>query len=237
MNNARALLPGLYWGLAGMLVAGLAVWLTLVIPLQREQRNLQTYFPAFGLIVALDQQIARLVSEVDTVARHPALLAAAKAADARQARQVLDDFSYLEGLVSSRLLTPGQARRESLHDRSLSPPLLDMIVRAERGVPPNLEAHPTNGQLHIHSVTPIRGSATGPVQAVLLMTFELQRVSAALKIDMPEIGKASLVQGVFDDPQAVLASAGESDSPAITPIGTFNDAWSLHFQPGSIFQR
>lgn len=220
-----------------MLVAGLAVWLTLVIPLQREQRNLQTYFPAFGLVIALDQQIARLVSEVDTVARHPALLAAAKAADARQARQVLDDFSYLEGLVSSRLLTPGQARRESLHDRSLSPPLLDMIGRAERGVPPNLEAHPTNGQLHIHSVTPIRGSATGPVQAVLLMTFELQRVSAALKIDMPEIGKASLVQGVFDDPQAVLASAGESDSPAITPIGTFNDAWSLHFQPGAIFQR
>lgn len=231
----RALLPGLPFALAGVLIAGLAGWLTLLMPLQREYRTTLAYAQAGAVASAVNQQIARLSAEITTVARHPAVIAAALAGDARQASQVLDGFSYLDELVSIRLLTPGQAKHESLHDRSLSAPLLDMIARAERGIAPSLESYPVNGHPQIHSVTPLRGSPANPVQAVLVMSFKLQRVSDALKLDALRLGQASLVQSVFNDPPIVLATAGHSDGQPLHPAGTLNDTWSLHFTPGQTY--
>ncbi|UVL61572.1 hypothetical protein LOY54_26835 [Pseudomonas sp. B21-032] len=230
MRRFQQVLPGLLIALAGLLAGVLLTWFTAVLPGQREHRNNLAYAQAGALVSRLDASIIAVSSEVNALARSPAVLALVQSPDPKK---LLGAFAHLDGLVAAQLLKPGQAASSP----PMSEPVLDMIRRAERGVPPALEAYPEAGQQRVFSVTALRESADAPVQAILVLTFALSRFTDPLQRDAGTIGQMRLTQLVFNDPPVELFNHGHSQAPALHQLGTANATWALGFQPGPLIEN
>lgn len=225
-GRASVLLPGLCIALAGLAAAALMVWMTVIAPQQREYRRNLAYAQGAALVAPLDRAIMRLQGEVQSIARSPALLAAAQGPERR-----LNGMPALEALVGARLLPAGQAINEDDGHLPLNAAVLDMIRRAQRGNEPALEAYGPR----VYSVTPVRAADNAPVEAVLVMAFGVQRLTDNVTLETPQIGRISLIQQVFQDPAVQLLSLGSSATVAL-PLPTANPTWELHFQPGALYQ-
>lgn len=221
------LLPGLSIALAGLAAAALMVWMTVIAPQQREYRRNLAYAQGAALVAPLDRAIMRLQGEVQSIARSPALLAAAQGPERR-----LNGMPALDALVGARLLPAGQAINEDDGHLPLNAAVLDMVRRAQRGSEPALEAYGPR----LYSVTPVRAADNAPVEAVLVMAFGAQRLTDNVTLGAPQVGRISLIQRVFQDPAVQLLSLGSSDAAAL-PLPTANPTWELHFQPGALYQE
>ncbi|MGF6592486.1 hypothetical protein [Pseudomonas sp. 2835] len=224
------MLPGLLIALAGLLAGVLLTWFTAVLPGQRDHRNNLAYAQAGAFVSHLDASIIGVTREVDALIRSPVVLALVQSPDPQK---LLSAFAHLDGLVAAQLLKPGQAASSP----PVSEPVLDMVRRAERGVPPALEAYPEAGQQRVYSVTALRESADAPVQAILVLTFALSRFTDPLQRDTGTLGQIRLTQLVFNDPPVELFSHGHSQAPALHQLGTANATWTLGIQPGPLTEN
>ena len=220
--------------LAGLLIAGILLWLTLLgSGNTRYQADLSQ---AYGSQQqgSLDRLILQIDADLTRLAANPQLQAALRQGrDTTLERSLQHTFAHARAIYT---LAPGRA---NVTDDAVAPinfAALDMIRRAERGQSVPMEAYRIGNDWLLYAVKPLRTSADAPVGGTLLVVYDLRRISDNLP-PLPEgAGQVSLIQTFSGAPEQVIFQRGQGSGDSLQ-LSTRNPAWQLHFQPGPQLAR
>ena len=212
--------------LAGLAAALALLWLLLFAPTADSYRSDLSQAYASQQQSALNRTLAQLDADVTRAAANPQLQALLRQQDR------LRPAGTLVHQLATYLHRPGAARHIDDAQAPLSFAALDMIRRAERGLPVPAEAHKVGEQWRLYLVEPLRNSPKAPITGTLLVVFELQRLTAALPQLPQDAGKVALVQQFPAGPVQPLYQTGSGHGDVLS-LTTDNPAWHLEFQAGS----
>lgn len=227
-------LPGtlvpLLLSLAGIGAAAALIWLALFGPSnQRYERDMAQAY-ASQQVGALNRAMAQLEADVQMAASNPQLQISLQQGTSPTLQRLMR-YMFADNLAVYAHL-PGQAEPVNNAEAPLSFAALDMIRRAERGMPVPLEAHQVDGQWKIYAARPLRASPNATIGGSLVVVFGLQRLAAALPPLPPEAGGVTLVQQFPGAPEQRLLQHGSGSGDALR-LPTDNPAWFIEFRPGS----
>ncbi|MCO5787085.1 phosphomannomutase/phosphoglucomutase [Pseudomonas sp. G11-1] len=212
--------------LASLAAALTLLWLLLFAPAADSYRSDLSQAYASQQQSALNRALAQLDADVARAAANPQLQALL------QQQGSLRPAGTLVHQLATYLHRPGAARHINDAQAPLSFAALDMIRRAERGLPVPAEAHKVGEHWRLYLVEPLRTAPTAPIAGTLLVVFELQRLTAALPQLPQDAGKVALIQQFPAGPAQPLYQAGSGHGDVLS-LATDNPAWRLEFQAGS----
>ncbi|SER82854.1 hypothetical protein [Halopseudomonas bauzanensis] len=212
--------------LASLAAALTLLWLLLFAPAADSYRSDLSQAYAIQQQSALNRALAQLDADVARAAANPQLQALL------QQQGSLRPAGTLVHQLATYLHRPGAARHINDAQAPLSFAALDMIRRAERGLPVPAEAHKVGEHWRLYLVEPLRTAPTAPIAGTLLVVFELQRLTAALPQLPQDAGKVALIQQFPAGPAQPLYQAGSGHGDVLS-LATDNPAWRLEFQAGS----
>ncbi|WGK61554.1 phosphomannomutase/phosphoglucomutase [Halopseudomonas sp. SMJS2] len=212
--------------LASLAAALTLLWLLLFAPAADSYRSDLSQAYAIQQQSALNRALAQLDTDVARAAANPQLQALL------QQQGSLRPAGTLVHQLATYLHRPGAARHINDAQAPLSFAALDMIRRAERGLPVPAEAHKVGEHWRLYLVEPLRTAPTAPIAGTLLVVFELQRLTAALPQLPQDAGKVALIQQFPAGPAQPLYQAGSGHGDVLS-LATDNPAWRLEFQAGS----
>ncbi|TKA92982.1 phosphomannomutase/phosphoglucomutase [Halopseudomonas bauzanensis] len=212
--------------LASLAAALTLLWLLLFAPAADSYRSDLSQAYASQQQSALNRALAQLDADVARAAANPQLQALL------QQQGSLRPAGTLVHQLATYLHRPGAARHINDAQAPLSFAALDMIRRAERGLPVPAEAHKVGEHWRLYLVEPLRTAPTAPIAGTLLVVFELQRLTAALPQLPQDAGKVALIQQFPAGPAQPLYQTGSGHGDALS-LATDNPAWRLEFQAGS----
>lgn len=212
--------------LASLAAALTLLWLLLFAPAADSYRSDLSQAYASQQQSALNRALAQLDADVARAAANPQLQALL------QQQGSLRPAGTLVHQLATYLHRPGAARHINDAQAPLSFAALDMIRRAERGLPVPAEAHKVGEHWRLYLVEPLRTAPTAPIAGTLLVVFELQRLTAALPQLPQDAGKVALIQQFPAGPAQPLCQTGSGHGDALS-LATDNPAWRLEFQAGS----
>lgn len=212
--------------LASLAAALTLLWLLLFAPAADSYRSDLSQAYASQQQSALNRALAQLDADVARAAANPQLQALL------QQQGSLRPAGTLVHQLATYLHRPGAARHINDAQAPLSFAALDMIRRAERGLPVPAEAHKVGEHWRLYLVEPLRTAPTAPIAGTLLVVFELQRLTAALPQLPQDAGKVALIQQFPAGPAQPLYEAGGGHGDVLS-LTTDNPAWRLEFQAGS----
>lgn len=232
-DSHSSTLPGtllpLLLALAGIAAAAALIWFALFGPSNQryEQDMAQAY--AQQQAGALNRAMAQIEADVETAAANPQLQVTLQQGTSPTLQRLMR-YMYADSLAVYTHL-PGEAQPVEDSQAPLSFAALDMIRRAERGMPVPLEAHQVSNQWKIYAVRPLRVSPNASIGGTLAVVFELQRLASALPELPPEAGGVTLIQRFPGAPEQHLIQRGSGSGEAIR-LPTTNPAWFIEFRPG-----
>ena len=216
--------------LAGLGAALTLLWLLLLAPAATHyQQDLSNAY-AGQQQNALNRALARLENDLAWVAGRPQLRAALQQTNTASAErlphyQLADSLAvHLHGLGMAQQLDHDQA--------PISFAALDMIRRAERGMPAPAEAHRVGDHWRLYTVQPLRASPQAPISGTLLAVFDMQRLLGLLPPLPADVGQISLVQQFTGAPTQTLYQQGSGQGETLT-LSTDNPSWTLTFRGGA----
>ncbi len=223
------LLP-LLLALAGIAAAAALIWTALFGPgNQRYERDMAQAY-ASQQAGALNQAVAQIEADIETAAANPQLQVTLQQGTSPTLQRLMR-YMYADSLAVYAHL-PGQAQPVEDSQAPLSFAALDMIRRAERGMPVPLEAHQVNGEWKVYAARPLRATPNASIGGTLVVVFDIERLASALPPLPPEAGAVALIQQFPAAPEQRLLQRGSgSGEPIRLPTG--NPAWSIEFIPGS----
>ncbi|MEH6567337.1 MAG: phosphomannomutase/phosphoglucomutase [Halopseudomonas sp.] len=231
-THTQAGLPNTAIGL-GMAMAGVAagaamLWLALSgFTDQRNNELVESY--AGQQVAGLNQSMQQLQADLAQLATNPQLQVALNQGGSATMDRMLR--YQLADTLAIYTAPPGQAELVRNDSAPLSFAALDMIRRAERGLPVPLEAHNVDGEWRLYGVKPLRASEKAPIGGTLTGVFQLERVINGLPALASEIGQVRLIQQFPGSAEQVLFTRGDGKGEALR-LSTSNPAWQIEFTPG-----
>lgn len=216
--------------LAGLAAALALLWLLLFAPAAENYRQDLSSAYAGQQQSAMNRAIARLDADLARTAANPQLLSALQQGN-KVAMQRLLHNQFADNLAVY-LHLPGQAEQLDDEHAPLSFAALDMIRRAERGMPVAAEAHRIGEHWRLYAVQPLRPSAQAPVGGTLLAVFDMQRLTGLLPPLPADAGQITLVQQFPGAPTQTLYQQGHGQGESVS-LNTDNPAWQLTFRDGA----
>lgn len=216
--------------IAGLAVAGVLLWLTLLgSGNTRYQADLSA---AYGSQQqgSLNQLLLQIDADLTRLAANPQLQAALQ-----QGRNPVIERNLRYTFAHARAIyihAPGRAAVTDDAEAPINFAALDMIRRAERGLAVAVEAYRQGNNWLLYAVKPLRASPSAPIGGTLLVVYDLERITSALP-PLPEgAGQISLIQSFPGAGAQTLFQSGQGSGEA-QRISTGHAAWHLEFKPGS----
>lgn len=216
--------------LAGLAAALALLWLLLFAPAAENYRQALGSAYADQQQNAVNRSLARIDADLARVAANPQLQVTLQQGGSATLDRLLH-YQFADNLAIYTHL-PGTARMTDDPQAPLSFAALDMIRRAERGLPVPIEAHRIGDSWRLYAVQPLRASPTAPIGGTLLAVFDMQRLTALLPPLPTDAGQLRLVQQFPGAPAQTLYQTGSGHAPALQ-LGTDNPAWSIEFRGGA----
>jgi len=229
-NGLPGTLVPLLLMLAGLAAALALLWLLLFAPAAENYRQELGSAYASQQQSALNRSLARIDADLARVAANPQLQVTLQQGGSATLDRLLH-YQFADNLAIYTHL-PGTARRTDDEQAPLSFAALDMIRRAERGLPVPAEAHRVGDNWRLYAVQPLRASPTAPIGGTLLAVFDLQRLTAVLPQLPVDAGQVSLIQRFPGAPAQTLYQTGSGQAQALQ-LSTDNPAWSIEFRGGA----
>tara|TARA_B100001059_G_scaffold230619_1_gene265094 strand:+ start:1478 stop:3979 length:2502 start_codon:yes stop_codon:yes gene_type:complete len=232
-TDAKAGLPNTVIPL-GMAIAGVAagaamLWLALTgFTAQRNDELVESY--AKQQLAGIDQSMQQLQADLTRLASNPQLQVALQ----QGGNQSIDRLLRYHLANTLAIYTSATEQAELVRNDTapLSFAALDMIRRAERGLPVPLEAHNVDGDWRLYGVKPLRASEKAAVGGTLTGVFQLDRVINGLPALADDIGQITLIQQFPGSGEQVLFQRGNGNGQAVR-LSTSNPAWQIEFKAGS----
>ncbi len=231
-TDAKAGLPNTAIPL-GMAIAGVAagaamLWLALTgFTGQRNDDLIESY--ANQQLAGLNQSMQQLQADLGQLASNPQLQVALNQGGSATIDRLLR--YQLADTLAIYTAAPGDAELVSNETAPLSFAALDMIRRAERGLPVPLEAHKVEGAWRLYGVKPLRASEKAPIGGTLTGVFQLERVLNGLPALAADVGQVRLVQHFPGGPEQELFKRGNGKG-ALVRLTSSNPAWHIEFRAG-----
>ncbi|WP_185267946.1 phosphomannomutase/phosphoglucomutase [Halopseudomonas xiamenensis] len=216
--------------LAGLAAALALLWLLLFAPAAENYRQELGNAYAAQQQSALNRSLARIDADLARVAANPQLQVTLQQGGSATLERLLH-YQFADNLAIHTYL-PGAARVTDDPQAPLSFAALDMIRRAERGLPVPVEAHRVGDSWRLYAVQPLRASPTAPIGGTLLAVFDMQRLTALLPTLPADAGQVRLVQQFPGAPAQTLYQAGSGQAPVLQ-LNTDNPAWRIEFRGGA----
>ncbi len=215
--------------IAGLLIAGILLWLTLLgSGNTRYQADLSTAYVSQQQ-GSLNQLLQQIDADVARLAANPQLqVSLQQGRNPIIERSLRHTFAHARGI---HIHAPGRAAVTDDAEAPINFAALDMIRRAERGLTVPVEAYRHNNDWLLYAVKPLRASPSAPIGGTMLVIFDLERVTGGLP-PLPEgAGQITLIQAFPDSTAQTLFQSGHGSDDA-QRITTSNAAWQLEFRPG-----
>ncbi|MFA5677066.1 MAG: phosphomannomutase/phosphoglucomutase [Pseudomonas sp.] len=216
--------------LAGLAAALALLWLLLFAPAAKIYHQDLSDAYVGQQQSALNRALARLDTDLAQVAANPQLQTLLQQNNNANLNRLL--HYYFADSLTTYVQLPGKARPIDNEQAPLSFAALDMIRRAERGMPVPAEAHKVGDQWRLYAVQPLRISPQSPIGGTLLAVFDMQRVLGLLPSLPADAGQVSLVQQFPNAPAQTLYQQGNGQGEVVT-LSTDNPAWTLTFRGGA----
>lgn len=216
--------------LAGLAAALALLWLLLFAPAAENYRLDLSSAYAGQQQSAVNRALARLDADLARVASNPHLQTTLQQGDSAGVNRLLH-YQFADNLAIHAQL-PGKAQPVENEQAPLSFAALDMIRRAERGMPVPAEAHRVGDHWRLYMVQPLRTSSQSPIGGTLLAVFDMQRLLGLLPPLPADAGQISLVQQFAGAPVQTLYQQGSGQDASVT-LSTDNPAWTLNFRGGA----
>ena len=216
--------------LAGLAAALALLWLLLFAPAAALYQKDLSHAYASQQQSAMNRALARLDADLTRVASNPQLQASLQQGNNTALNRLLH-HQFAESLAVYTHL-PGKAQALNNEQAPLSFAALDMIRRAERGMPVPVEAHRVGDHWRLYAVRPLRASAQAPIGGTLLVVFDMQRVVGLLPQLPSDAGQVSLTQQFAGAPIQTLYQQGSGHGEGVA-LRTDNPAWTLTFRDGA----
>ncbi|SDU35478.1 phosphomannomutase [Halopseudomonas salegens] len=215
--------------IAGLVIAGVLLWLTLLgSGNTRYQADLSA---AYGSQQqgSLDRLLEQIDADLTRLAANPQLQVAVQ-----QGQNPIIDRSLRHTFAHSLAIythAPGRANVTDDPEAPVNFGSLDMIRRAERGLTVPVEAYRIGGAWRLYAVKPLRASPSAPIGGTLLVVYDLKRITSNLP-PLPEgAGQIRLIQNFPTAAPQTLFQHGHGDGE-VQQMPTSHPAWQLEFRPG-----
>lgn len=221
----------LWVAVMGLAVATLLVGLGLPSPSPSAIYRSMAQVSAANQGQVLQKHITILAAETASAAHQQDVLQAVQAPT--HVGALLGSLSYLPGLVDAYAVGRGQAALDSNRPSPLNFVTLDLIRQVEAGTTVPLQAQKVGERWLVYSLAPVRDSSGANVLGTLLLSFDLDTVTAELSAMPADFGELVLEQHFDQGPAQTLFKAGQGVAGEHFQANA--GLWTLTFTPGTLF--
>ena len=225
--RSLAWLPTVFCALAGLACAGGLLWLD-----QQQQQNQLTALNNQRLSQlyssSLNQAYEQLLRETQRAA-HSDLLDALRSKDSDLIAISEQQLTERDGVVDAYISLSDQASVQPQRKAPITFAALDLIQRAQDNKSPAPEAYRSGNVWLLYSAAPIKNTQ-GHTQGVLLLAYDLNRLTRLLPNPDSNGGQLRLVQQFAGAPAQPLWQQGDSGSDTVMALTSPSPHWQWSWQ-------
>ena len=226
----RALSPGLWPAVIGLVAASVLVCMALIDKPQHQLQAEQVWGNAQAAAVGVT--LRQMNADTQAAAMNTGLVVALQANDPVVLEAAVSPLRFWGGVLGARVNPLGMTDVDAQGAMPISFSTLDMLSQAARGQQATPEARKVGERWMIYSAAPLRAGPTAPVAGTLLLAYDLQRLLNALPVIPESVGQVRLIQQFGNGPEQVFLQRGQSHGGKAERLDTGFANWKLEFTPG-----
>lgn len=216
--------------IVGGLVLSLAVtvfWLQETVNNAHRQQLIDQHADQAAKIVNLEQQ--ELIKQLESMAGSPILAEIVGGDTATQSREEARLKNVIPGAIKVRLFGPGEAEVERVAQPPFTYTSLDLVNRAEAGLPVFPEAINTDNGWTLSVAAALSPSDEAGIVGTLFVYLQMDAITDGLREGIP--GQISITQNFRNAPSNEILSLGSGGQGPAVARELENPNWHMQFLP------